>query len=220
MTISHHPTDETLAEFAAGTLDEGKSLVVSVHLTHCQACRQAVKQFNLIAGAMLETQSVLAGATSADHKVRMPNLDTLPPMDAAPDRSHHLAERRFKDDGKTSPLDLYSACEWRRIGLGVQFKSVDVPSNDGTRVFLLKAAPGTRLPDHRHSGLEWTCVLKGAFSHDFGRFGPGDFDEADHTVEHRPFVEREGDCICLVALNGQIELRSWVGRLIQPLVKL
>ena len=32
MTISHHPTDETLAAFAAGGLDEARALVVATHL--------------------------------------------------------------------------------------------------------------------------------------------------------------------------------------------
>ena len=29
-SITHHPTDETLAAFASGTLDEGRSVVVSM----------------------------------------------------------------------------------------------------------------------------------------------------------------------------------------------
>ena len=33
MTIAHHPTDATLAAFAAGTLDEGRALVVATHLS-------------------------------------------------------------------------------------------------------------------------------------------------------------------------------------------
>ncbi len=85
---------------------------------------------------------------------------------------------------------------------------------------MLKAAPGTRLPRHRHTGTEWTCVFEGAFRHDLGRYGAGDFDEADESIEHNPVVEEGMPCICLVALQGGIELQSWVGRLIQPLIRL
>ena len=35
----HHPKNTTLAEFVAGTLDEGRSLVVASHLAMCGECR-------------------------------------------------------------------------------------------------------------------------------------------------------------------------------------
>ena len=73
---------------------------------------------------------------------------------------------------------------------------------EGTRVFMLKAAPGTRIPHHEHAGIEWTCVLQGAFRHQHGRYGAGDFDEADEAVEHRPVVEDGAECMCLVGVAG------------------
>ena len=38
MTISKHPTDETLAAFAAGQLDEGRRVVVEAHAELCATC--------------------------------------------------------------------------------------------------------------------------------------------------------------------------------------
>ena len=88
------------------------------------------------------------------------------------------------------------------------------------RVFMLKAKPGAKLPRHRHTGTEWTCVFEGAFSHHLGRYGAGDFDEADETVEHDPAVDNEFGCVCLVALQGHIELQGFFGRLLQPLIRI
>jgi putative transcriptional regulator len=102
----------------------------------------------------------------------------------------------------------------------VQWRSVDVASDDGVRVFMLKARPGVKLPRHRHTGTEWTCVFEGAFSHHLGRYGAGDFDEADETVEHDPVVDNESGCVCLVALQGHIELQGFFGRLLQPLIRI
>jgi putative transcriptional regulator len=109
---------------------------------------------------------------------------------------------------------------WRSIGRGVQWRSVEVASDEAVRVFMLKAAPGTRLPRHKHTGTEWTCVFEGAFRHDLGRFGPGDFDEADESHEHNPVVEDGMACICLVALQGNIRLQSLLGRLMQPFIRI
>ena len=54
MTIAHHPTDPTLAAFAAGALDEGRALVVSTHLITCPDCRRAVRSFEQLRGIALE----------------------------------------------------------------------------------------------------------------------------------------------------------------------
>jgi putative transcriptional regulator len=65
-----------------------------------------------------------------------------------------------------------------------------------------------------------TCVLSGAFHHAGGHFGPGDFDLGDETVDHRPVVDAEQECVCLVAMEGQLMLSGLLGLLIQPFVQL
>jgi putative transcriptional regulator len=54
MTIVHHPSDLTLADWAAGTLDVARALVVSSHLARCPHCRAAVRMFESVGGALLE----------------------------------------------------------------------------------------------------------------------------------------------------------------------
>jgi putative transcriptional regulator len=90
----------------------------------------------------------------------------------------------------------------------------------GSRLFLLKAAPGTHLPHHAHEGTELTVILKGAFQHSGTRFGVGDCDDADETVEHLPVVDDDERGICLVAMPGRVRMLSLLGRRIQPLVRM
>lgn len=213
MTILHHPTDATLAAFASGTLDECRGLAVASHLSLCAHCRSAVCAFECIGGTLLEAAGPSDMSAGALERA-MAQLDRPAAIAATPPAAagseHTLPE----------PLSGYHLGPWRWIGRGVQWRSVDVAPTEGVRVFMLKAAPGTRLPRHRHTGTEWTCVFEGAFRHDLGRFGPGDFDEADETVEHNPVVEEGVVCICLVALQGNIELQSRLGRLIQPFLRI
>jgi putative transcriptional regulator len=204
MTIVHHPSDLTLADFATGTLDEARALVVSTHLARCPQCRNAVNDFERIAGVLLdaaEPSEMTAGALDRA-------LAKLAESEVAP-------ARPAASDNDT--LSGYALGPWRWLGRGIQWRSVDVPSADAVRVFMLKAAPGTKLPRHRHTGTEWTCVFQGAFRHQLGRYGAGDFDEADMSVEHDPVVEQGEPCICLVALQGSIRLQGFLGRLLQPL---
>ncbi|MFY0615560.1 MAG: cupin domain-containing protein [Hyphomicrobiaceae bacterium] len=218
MTIQHHPSEETLTSFVTGRLCEGNSLVVATHLAHCTECRQTVDIITEASGTLIEAAAADAAAVSeigpAARDAVLARLDeTL--IDEQPVTTTIAATAR-----PMAPLSLYEGGKWQWVGPGVYRQFIDVPSDSGTRVFMLKAAPGTRLPDHRHVGTEWTCVIKGAFSHDHGRFGAGDFDEADGNVDHNPYVEKGEECICLVALNGHVEMTGWLGRFIQPLVRL
>jgi len=212
MTIMHHPSDTTLAALASGTLDEARALVVATHLNYCRQCREAFQSFEAAGGALLDAavpeEMAPDALASALAKLDADSAGAGEPR--APSAAAYIP----------APLSQYSLGPWRWIGRGVQWRSVDVQSDDGVRVFMLKAAPGTKLPRHRHTGTEWTCVFQGAFRHELGRFGAGDFDEADESVEHDPVVGDGAVCICLVALQGNIELQGFLGRLIQPLVRL
>lgn len=215
MTILHHPTEETLATFVNGSLCEGNSLVVATHVAHCRECSGLLRNLSEVGGCLLEE----ADAVSISPASRSA---TMAQLDAAAVLSEPQLPRPAPGNRQRAMdlMSLYDHGAWKWVGPGVYHQFLDVPSEAGTRVFVLKAAPGTRLPDHRHLGTEWTCVLKGAFRHDHGRFGAGDFDEADETVEHNPFVEVGEECICLVALNGNVEMTGWLGRLIQPFVRI
>ena len=74
--------------------------------------------------------------------------------------------------------------------------------------------------EHTHTGTELTCVLKGSFSHQGGRYGPGDFDYGDDNMDHRPVVGDEGPCLCLVAMTGDLRMNGFFGRLISPFIRL
>lgn len=212
MTITHHPSDATLAAFAAGALDEVRAVVVATHLSQCDQCRGAVRAFESVGGALLDAVDPVAMTAGALDRA----LTKLGQVEQA------AAVRDDRSDAGVLPaaLSQYAVGPWRWLGRGVEWRAVEVPSHEAVRLFMLKAKAGTKLPKHRHTGTEWTCVLQGAFRHQFGRYGVGDFDEADDGVEHDPLVEDGDTCICLVALQGSIELRGFIGRLLQPLVRL
>jgi putative transcriptional regulator len=203
--IRHHPKEMTLVEFAAGTLDEGRSLVVAEHIAHCPDCRRFVRGMEHVGGRMLERGEPVTMAADALGKA-IEKLDLVAdPVQPAP---------------SATPLDAYPLGPWRWVSPGLYWRKVPVPQGSPTRVFMLKAAPGTKLPRHSHTGTELTTVLSGAFIHDNGRYGAGDCDDADQEDEHNPVVDLGDDCICIVAMQGTIRLESMLGRLIQPFLRL
>ncbi len=214
MTIRHHPSDETLAAYAAGTLDLGRRLVVASHLERCTACRGFVRRAEQVAGAMLE--DLTPAPMSADALARtMARIEREPPVRAAKPAVPVLDE-----PGLPACLRPYDMGRWRWVGPGVEMRPILLPETDKVRVFLLKAVPGTRLPQHTHEGSELTSILAGSFHHEGGDFLAGDFEEADDDIEHRPVVGKGQTCICLVALEGRLKLSGFVGALLNPFVRL
>ena len=53
-----------------------------------------------------------------------------------------------------------------------------------------------------------------------GTIGPGDFDLGDETMDHQVLVDPGEDCICLVAMQGDLRLNGLIGRLVQPFVRM
>jgi putative transcriptional regulator len=203
--IRHHPNEISLSEFAAGTLDEGRSLVIACHVVKCSACRMFLSGLDHIGGQLLERTTPIAMTEGAKARA----LSRLPELGDD-----------IKPESGGDPLSRYQLGRWRWIGPGIQRRIVELPPDNGARVFLLKAAPGTTMPEHRHVGTELTLVLSGAFVHQGGRFAPGDIDDADDSVEHDPVVDPGEECVCLVAMQGHLRLNSLLGRLIEPFVRL
>lgn len=209
MTISHHPSDETLTAFVAGTLDDGRHFVIEAHAKGCARCQRSISLLARAAGQLLDEIEPVAMSSHAlsatlEHLELASNIPT-------PSRvSSLLAEILAGPD--RGP--------WNWVGPGVHMRPLFTPVSGGARVFLLKAAPGLGLPHHTHSGTELTQVLTGAFAHAGGRFAPGDCDDADDTDDHNPVVEPGDACICLVAMDGHLKLHGLLGRIMQPFVRL
>jgi len=217
MTIQHHPLDELLTAFAAGTLDLGQHVAVATHLTRCSRCREAMHLMEHVGGALLTglTPTPMSGDALNRVEARL--------------RQPVAHETRGEQTGPGTLGDIpglpifvrrYSAAPWKWIAPGVRLRPIRLPAESGTRVFLLKSAPGTKMLEHTHTGTEMTCVLTGSFSHDAGTFGPGDFDLGDETMNHNVMVGPGEDCVCLVAMHGKLRLPGFIGSLIQPFVRL
>ncbi|WP_395382430.1 ChrR family anti-sigma-E factor [Mesorhizobium sp. UC22_110] len=107
---------------------------------------------------------------------------------------------------------------WKWLGPGFKWSKVKIPGSPDEKVMLLKGRAGLHLPAHGHTGLEFMQILSGSLADERGRYFPGDLDEADDDVDHRPVVGQESDCVCLAALEGDTRLHGLLGRLLRPIV--
>jgi len=204
MSAAHRPSDETLAAFASGQLDEGFALVVAAHLALDGESLARMHHFEAVQGALLDSVEPVAMASDVPATER--NAASPDPV-------------AMSEADLPAVLRPYALGAWRPIGLRIAMRRV-VVAGSAARVFMLRAGPGIELPPHKHTGAEWTTILSGAYEHQYGRYAAGDFDEADTDHDHTPRVDPVEGCTCLVAVTGKVLLQGWLGRLLQPLVRL
>jgi putative transcriptional regulator len=216
MKIKHHLTDAVLMAYASGDLPEAFNLVVATHISMCDECRARSETFDALGGAVIEDhfEEMAAGSLEAC----LAKIDSLPAATA-------LRPTLPRGRGLLpAPLVDYvggglDAVRWRGIGMGVK-QAILKTGDNGASVRLLSIPGGAALPNHGHNGLEMTLVLQGAFRDADDRFGPGDVEVADDTMQHTPMAEPGQVCICLAATEGKLRFNALLPRMVQSIFRI
>ena len=74
------------------------------------------------------------------------------------------------------------------------------------------------MPDHSHTGEEWTLILTGSYTVGEKRFTRGDLHIEDETETHAPHIDEGEDCICLVMTQGPLKMQGWLPKVVQKVV--
>jgi len=216
--VSHHAPDDLLFAFACGNLRPPEALLLSTHMDLDPVARRRVGLFEAVGGVLLEEAEEAPLDPGALERC-LDRLGGQPQADPAPAEPGPAAT-----DGYRLPPALrralgpdVGALPWRRVMRGVE----ELPlSKDGdARARLLRIAPGVAVLRHSHRGAELTLVLEGAYRDGDQRFGRGDLQYADGSVDHRPVAEAGPPCLCFVVTEAPIRFTGPVGRFLNPFVR-
>ena len=214
MMPHHHPTEDLLIAYAAGSLAEPVSLVVATHLAFCADCRFDVSHLEAVGGLLLEEvgPEPVAPATL---EALLARLDEPAPAPA-------VAPSVAGDSSLPQPLRSYVAGQldrlaWKNRGGVGQVELLTERADFRTR--LLRIPAGMAMPQHSHEGSEYTLVLAGGFSDQSGHFLRGDVATADPTVDHRPIADAGEDCLCLAVTDAPLRLTGRFTRMLNPFLR-
>jgi len=217
MSVVNQTSEELLLRYAAGKLRPAPALVVASHLALVPSSRRLVSGFEAIGGALIEREPL--ADLSSDLLER-----TLARLDAAPVPETPIALRNHDalnlGIALPRPLAARAIGPWRWLGPGLRCARVNIPEDLEHNVILLRGRARVALPEHGHSGEELSLVLKGSFQDESGRYVVGDLTVEDHESDHTPVVTDDGECICMLAIEGKMQFRSWITRLMQPWIGL
>lgn len=219
MKIEHHVSDELLLDYASGNLSEGWSIAVATHLALCPACRERLYVMEAAGGALLDDIEPAGAANDMWESMRA-RLSDGGPVSIRPERAP--APKASSQSVLPEPLRSYvggdvDTLKWRALGAGAY--QIRIPTGDKeTMVRLLRIPAGKPVPEHTHRGRELTLVLSGSFRDGDEVFARGDLEEADASLMHQPTASPDEDCICLAVTDAPLKFRSWLVRLVQPVL--
>lgn len=221
MTIRHHVSDELLLAYAAGTLEEGWRLAVATHLALCPDCRKRLSVMEDAGGQLLEDITPEpAMATPFEHlrqRILREDATTRPAPASRPAASERIAPPVLPEPLRSYVGGDVETLKWRSLGRGAYH--IPIRTADGTTmVRLLRIPAGKPVPEHGHGGRELTLVLSGSFYDGEALFARGDLEEADANVQHQPVATPGEDCICLAVTDAPLKFKSWLVRLVQPVL--
>lgn len=215
MRITHHLDATTIIALASGTLDEALGVVAASHVWWCAKCRDALKEAERVGGYLLNK------LTRCDNNV-------TPGDGRAPDEGRGADDTPQRAANIGLPLPVASRLggmslsdiRWRWAVPGLSLHELAVSKGGKGRLFLMRIGPGRAVPQHGHGGEELTLILRGSYSDRFGRFAIGDIAVLHENLVHRPIVDKQDNCICLVATEAPARFTSLIMRMIQPFVRI
>jgi putative transcriptional regulator len=209
----HHPDISTLLAYASGSITESFSLLIAAHLERCAECRKTVTQAETLGANLIKTLPQTEMSTTALTEVW--NSINKTPGKEQPKRE------QIPSNGIPGVLSILfpkglQQMEWSTLAPGIKHhKLTNIDSGAGT-IRLLQIDKGISIPEHTHLGTELTFILQGSYTDETGRYLPGDLSDADGSIKHRPVVNSEQPCMCLIATDERLVFSTVFNRIMQP----
>ena len=193
-TDQHDQNHEDLVfMYALHALPADEALVVEQRITTCAACRQEMETLRPV------VESLSAWPT-----------DVLRPSTSLWERlAARVAEARAAA-GRSQPLagpsqSRWAEPDWNEAAPGI-FGKLLATDMDNSRVsMLVRLAPGTEYPPHRHAGLEELHLLDGELMIDDRKLYPGDYNRGGAgSIDRRVWSETGCTCVLVTSYHDVI----------------
>ncbi len=216
-TARVHPPEDLLWDYHRGRLSPGVRLTVRTHIELCPQCRSELKLLDAVGGALLED---IDGVAMSDNALDLALARIERPEEPEPvttvKRPAFLEDFDLPETLKTADIP---GRYWAAPGVWMAPVKFDEDTK-GTKTYLMFVKRGMVMPEHTHRGCEITLMLKGTFNDLNGSYSRGDFVLCDEAIQHSPSVGADEDCLCLVAQDGLILPKTWLGKLLQPFARI
>lgn len=209
------PPDEMIADFASGVTTPAISLLMAAHLTQSPESRARLSAFEDTCGALLKDEpSVELSEDSFDTVMSI--ISDAPELTLDADTK---VTTSFQDSASPLPGPIldeigmkFDEIPWKFRLPGVSVYDFDM--SDGQKVSLLRAKPGSSVPQHTHSGTEITLVMQGVLLDDGVEYHAGDVAVNTEDDDHRPRIQGDEVCYCMIVQQGDVHFTGRFSRIL------
>src|SRR5713101_4017650 len=169
--------------YALQTLPPSEIPVVESHIPSRLDCRHEIETL----------RPIIVSFVSGPTDVLRPSIS----------RWERLAQRIAEETGKEPvlpPSQLPAKPEWEEVAPGISCKLLATDTEKNRVSMLVRLAPGTDYPRHRHAGVEELHLLHGELMIGDKKLYPGDYNRAEpDSVDHRVWTETGCTCVLLTS---------------------
>ena len=196
----HEMLDDEAREQAAlaalGTLPPPERAAYDSHLAECELCRQEVSALRAVVGDMAEL------APQADPPERLWQRIAQRVAAERPARAEQATQswKHWHDDAAAASPLAFVAAEgpWVATAVpGIEARKLFVDEKNDRVTMLVRMAPGSAYPSHRHAGPEECFVLQGDLRTGEVVQHGGEYQRAERGSVH-PSQSTEGGCVLLI----------------------
>jgi anti-sigma factor ChrR (cupin superfamily) len=183
--VKHGAPDDEVREqaslYSLGMLGEREAVEFEAHIeSGCDVCSREVKAFQAVVRNIAYSPDEAEPPATVRQRLMELDMTQRPPVFSI--RAEHGA--------------------WHEVMSGVLMKTLFHDEATGLRTSLVRMAAGSRLPAHRHHGVEQFYVLEGDCNVHGEQLGPGDFHVATRDTVHETTFTLNGTLFLLVAPEG------------------
>ena len=187
---SDHDRDhvERVSLYALHALPAGEASGVEAHLAACAECRRELETLRPTIRAFVSwpTDVLRAPASLWERLTRRIATET-------------------GEDPFVPPPRQRTESEWEEVAPGISCKLLATDTEEHRVSMLVRLAPGTDYPPHRHGGVEELHLLDGELLIDDKKLYPGDFIRAEPgSVDHRVWSETGCTCVLITSTNDEL----------------
>jgi quercetin dioxygenase-like cupin family protein len=174
--------------YALQTLPESEMQFFEAHLSSCMECAREVESLRSIIGSFASWP-----------------MDVLRPSESLWKRLSQQIAVESGAEPFTPPAHAPAKPEWEEVAEGISCKILAVEEETNRVTMLVRLAPGTDYPPHRHADLEELYLLHGELMIDDKKICAGDFIwSKPGSVDHRVWSETGCTCLLMTSTNDAI----------------
>lgn len=220
--MNHHPHSDLLSQFAKGELVTPLSSMISAHIELCSDCKKAYKLLTEQEGEELVCAQSEMSATDLDDSFEG-FLDLI---------ERHTANSACSKGSEGAVVNVLGRSfhlprafgflqdqiiEWKEFGKKNAVAPMSFSQEKGT-FYLIYIGQGERVPEHGHSGSEFSYVAAGSYEDGISKYETGDFSLFDSSQMHSPVATSSDGCLVVSWVEGRLNYFTGILKPLNPLL--